>query len=416
MSESLSSSTRSGVSVQKTFASLHHHNYRLWFTGQLVSLIGTWMQSTAQGYLVYQLTNSSAFLGYVGFAAGLPTIIFTLYGGLIADRLPRRNLLIITQSFMMVLAFILAGLVLLNWIQPWMIIVLAFLLGIANAFDAPARQAFVTELVPREDLTNAIALNSIMFNGGAVVGPAVAGFTYAAFGPVWCFAINGISFLAVIAALFFMKLPPLPTLPKQASAMKDIFVGVKFAMSNDTIRMLLVSLAVYNIFAFSLVTLIPALAVSVLHGDVTTNGLLVSARGIGGLLGGLMIAALAHLRMRGKVWTIGYFVTPITMAFIALTHWLPMALVLFGVLGWALMSVVNNTNALVQGMIPDELRGRVMGVYMLVLMGSSPLGSLFIGTAADLLTEPTAVLICASVVMAFALFTYFTRPQLRRLQ
>jgi MFS family permease len=401
--------------MQKTFASLNYYNYRLWFIGQILSLIGTWMQSTAQGYLVYSLTNSAAYLGYIGFASGIPSIIFTLYGGLIADRLPRRKLLIITQSFMMVLAFILAALVAFNRIQPWMIIVLAFFLGTANAFDAPARQAFVTELVPREDLTNAIALNSIMFNGGAVVGPAIAGLTYAWFGPVWCFAINGISFIAVITALFLMKIQAVPHLPRQGSAIQDMLVGVKFAATNGTIRMLLLALAVFNLFGFSMVTLIPAWAVNILHGDVTTNGWLVSARGVGGLLGGLMIAAVAHLRIRGKIWTIGYFVAPLVLAAIAVTRWLPLSLVLFGFFGWALMAVVNNTNALVQGMIPDELRGRVMGVYMLVLMGSSPLGSLFIGTTADLFSEPTAVLICAAGLLIFALLTYFLQPKLRKL-
>jgi MFS family permease len=185
----------------RTFAALKHSNYRLWFQGQLVSLFGTWMQTTAQGFLVFELTHSPEYLGYVGFAAGIPTWLFTLYGGVIADRVPRRTLLTVTQTSMMVLAFILAGLVFSHLVQPWHILALAFLLGVANSFDAPARQAFVGEMVAREDLTNAIALNATMFHMATAVGPAVAGFTYALFGPGWCFTLNGLSFIAVIAAL-----------------------------------------------------------------------------------------------------------------------------------------------------------------------------------------------------------------------
>ncbi|MCB0230644.1 MAG: MFS transporter, partial [Anaerolineae bacterium] len=179
----LAISPRTRLGVQQTFSALRHRNYRLWFIGQLISLAGTWMQTTAQGYLVFELTKSPAFLGYVGFAGGIPSWIFTLYGGVIADRVPRRTLIMITQAAMMVLAFAMTGLVVSGLIQAWQIIVLAMLLGVAQSFDAPARQAFVMEMVGREDLTNAIALNSTMFNMAAVVGPALAGIVYALWGP-----------------------------------------------------------------------------------------------------------------------------------------------------------------------------------------------------------------------------------------
>src|SRR5437773_6836739 len=200
-----------------TFASLKHRNYRLWFTGNLVSLFGTWMQATAQGYLVFQLTNSPAYLGYVGFAAGVPAWMFTLYGGVIADRMSRRTLMLITQTSMMILAFVLAGLVFAGLVRPWQIVTLAFLLGVANAFDGPARLAFVVELVDREDLTNAIALNATMFNLATATGPAMAGLTYALIGPAWCFMLNGLSFTASITALLRMKLPPPKPATKRAS-------------------------------------------------------------------------------------------------------------------------------------------------------------------------------------------------------
>jgi MFS family permease len=178
-------------SLPQTFIAFRNYNYRLWFMGQLISMVGTWMQTTAQGYLVYELTHDPAYLGYVAFAGGVPTWIFTLYGGLISDRVPRRTMMIVTQSVMMALAFILTGLVFTGLIQPWMIIVLAFLLGTANAFDAPARLAFVVEMVTREDVPNAIALNASMFNLATIVGPAVSGLTYALVGRYGAFLLTG---------------------------------------------------------------------------------------------------------------------------------------------------------------------------------------------------------------------------------
>ena len=192
--------------LTETFAALKHYNYRLYFIGMMVSMMGTWMQTTAQGFFIYQLTNSTTYLGLVVFIGGVPTWLFTLFGGVVADRIPRRTLIVITQTSMMVLAFILGALAFANAVQPWQILVLAFLLGVANAFDVPARMSFSLELVSREDMTNAIALNSTMQNISALVGPSVAGLTYAAFGPAWCFTINGISLIAMIIAMLLMRI------------------------------------------------------------------------------------------------------------------------------------------------------------------------------------------------------------------
>ena len=199
--------------ISQTFSSLQYPNFRLWFSGQIVSLIGTWMQATAQGYLIYELTKSPILLGVAGFAGGVPIWLFSLYSGLIADRISRRKMIMITQGSMMVLAVILAILTFTDTVQAWHIIILAFLLGTANAFDAPARQSFVVDMVPKEDLTNAIALNSSVFNLGTVIGPSVAGLVYAWLGPGWCFTINGISFIAVLIALFLMRITPRPAAP-----------------------------------------------------------------------------------------------------------------------------------------------------------------------------------------------------------
>lgn len=410
----------SGVNVseklrwQDTFAALKHYNYRLWFGGQMVSLMGTWMQSTAQGYLVYQLTGSPAYLGLVGFFGGLPSWLFTLFGGVVADRLPRRTLLVITQTVMMVLALILAGLTFAEIVQPWHIIVLAFLLGVANAFDAPARTAFILELVSREDMTNAIAMNSTMFNIGTVVGPSIAGLTYAAFGPAWCFTINGISFLAIIASLMFMRIQPVERPPRRASVLADLKEGLRYVATNRLIIILTSAVGLVSIFGIGMMTLLPAWAKDVLHGDVTTNGLLVSARGFGALISALMLASLGKRRMRGKLWTLGSFLMPVMMFALAWVRWLPLSLVTLVVIGWSFMMLMNNSNAMVQSQMPDHLRGRVMSVYTLVFFGSMPLGSLLAGSVAERFGEPVTVMLSAGILMVLAVAAWLFLPEVRR--
>ena len=398
---------------QKTFAALKHKNYRLWFWGQMVSLFGTWMQTTAQGFLIYQLTHSSAYLGYVGFAYGVPSWLFMLYGGVVADRVSKRKLLIITQSIMMILAFILATLVFTNTVQAWHILVLAFGLGSANAFDAPTRQAFVSEMVDREDLTNAVALNATMFNTALIVGPAIAGVIYAAFGPGWCFAVNGISFIAVIIALASMRLmPPAETSPHSStlSALKE---GINYVRHQPIILALIGLVATTSLFGMSLGTLLPAWAVKILHGDAATNGLLFSARGVGSLFGALTIATFGSSHVRGKFITAGSLCFPIFIALFALTYWLPLSLLLMVFVGASMIFVVNFSNATIQSIVPDSLRGRVMGVYTTIFMGSMPLGALFLGTIAEHAGEAKAAILSASAAFFIACLVWFLIPKVR---
>lgn len=372
------------------------------------------MQSAAQGYLLFELTRSSAYLGYVGFISGLPTWLFTLIGGLVADRVPRRNLLVFVQTSMMLPAFLLAGLTFAGWVQPWHILILAALNGVSNAFDAPARQSFVIELVDdRELLTNAIALNSSMFNLGMVVGPALGGIVYALAGPGWCFAINGISFLAVIAALLVMRLQPFTPPQHKTNAWQDILDGLRYVATNDLVRLLIFSLAVVAMFGFSLVNLIPAWAVNILGGDERTNGLLLSARGVGALVAALTLASLGERSRRGKIWTLGSFALPVGLSAFALTRWQPLSLALMALIGWGLLSMAINLNALIQSRVPDELRGRVMSIYSLTFMGSLPIGSLLAGEIANRWGEQNAFLFNAAVLGIFALLVYWRRPTLR---
>lgn len=402
------------ISARGTFASLSYPNYRLWFFGQMISLFGTWMQSTAQGYLVFELTRSPAYLGYVGFAAGLPSWLFMLYAGVIADRMPRRKLLIITQSSMMVLAFILAGLTFSGRVQPWHIVLLALCLGVANAFDAPGRQAFVTEMVDRKDLTNAIALNSTMFNSATAVGPAVAGLTYAAVGPAWCFTINGITFLAVISALALMKLKPLQPAVRLKSALGDIRLGFTYVATHRVVRTVILNLLVVSLFGISFVTLMPAWAVEILGGDATTNGYLQSARGLGALIGALMLAATSAFLPRGKLLNLGSFVFPALLLVFSTLHLLPVSLITLLGIGWGFMITANASNALVQAQVPDELRGRVMSIYTLAFFGFMPIGSLLAGAAAAAIGAPLTIRLGAVLLLLTAVLIWLRVPELRR--
>ncbi len=404
------------ASWQQTFAALKYPNYRLWFWGQMVSLFGTWMQSTAQGFLVFQLTHSPAYLGYVGFAAGLPSWVFMLYAGVIADRMSRRTLLVITQTCMMVLAFIIAGLTFLGLVQPWHILVLALVLGVANAFDAPARMAFVLEMVEREDLTNAIALNSAMFNSALVVGPAVAGITYAAFGPAWCFTLNGFSFIAVIAALLAMRLRPQVVARRRASTLTDLKEGLRYVASQPLIRTLISLVGTTALFGMCFVPLMPAWAVTVLGGNATTNGLLQSARGVGALSGALLIASLGRFRFKGRLLTFGTFAFSIMLLAFAFVRWLPLSLLTLACAGTAYILLLNLANGSVQTLSPDALRGRVMSVYSLIFFGFMPIGALLAGSFAQHFGSPLTVILGALVCLVVATLTWVFVPDLRALQ
>jgi MFS family permease len=402
--------------MNSTFAALKYHNYRLWFNGQLVSLFGTWMQNTAQGFLVYELTGSPAYLGVVGFVAGIPSWFFMLYAGVVADRIPRRTVLLITQTVMMFLAFIQAGLTFLDLIQPWHLLILAFMLGIANAFDAPARISFVSDLVDREDMTNAIALNGGMFNLATIVGPAVAGLTYAAFGPAWCFFLNGLSFMAVLAALGMMRIPARAAPAKKASTLDDLVEGFRYINVQSVVRTLIILVGLVSMFGSSFITLMPAWAVEVLGGDVRTNGLMRAFQGLGALLGALTIASLGRFGLRGKLITWGSFAFPALLLVFASITWAPLAMAALIFIGFTLVMIMNLANALVQTTVPDALRGRVMGIYTLTFFGLFPFGSLIMGTVAEGFGEAAAVYLGALILLAGGGLIFIFAPRIRALE
>lgn len=400
----------------QTFASLRHPNYRLWFMGQLASLMGTYMQSTAQGFLAFQLTHSTVFLGTVGFATGAPCLFLMLFGGVISDRMARRNLLIGTQTGMMILAFILSALAFTGVVRPWNIVALAFGLGIANAFDAPTRQGFVLEMVPREDLSNAIALNSAMYNLATVVGPAIGGLTYALFGPGWCFAINGISFLAVMAALSRMRLPPAPARPSRVSPLTDLSEGVRYVVSHATVLTLIAVCAVTTLVGLTYSTLIPAWSVVVLRGGAATNGWLQSAIGIGSLTGALVIASLGRFRFKGRLLTLGTLAFPALIVIFSFTRTLPLSVLALVGVGLGYVFLYNMLNSLIQHQAPEGLRGRVIAFYSLSFNGILPFGALLSGAAAFALGVQHAVLLSGSLLLTFGVVLWLRVPGLRQLE
>lgn len=403
-------------SWRQTFYALKYPNYRLWFWGQLISVFGSWMQMTAQAFLIYELTHSPAYLGYAGFAAGLPSWLFMLYGGVVADRFPRRHILIITQTLMMLLAFFLAALVFLKLIQPWHIIVLTFCTGIVNAFDAPARQAFVLEMIEPDALTNAIALNSAFFNTAQALGPAAGGLIYAALGPAWCFTINGLSFIAVIVALALMKLRPFIPRSSNNSIVEDLKEGVIYVLKHSTIRLLVLTVAVTTLFGRAFITLLPAWAVQILHGDARTNGFLLTASGLGSLIGALFIASFSHHLTRGKLLMAGMFFYPLSIILFAVSRFLPLSLLFLLISGFGVIIIYNLCNALVQLQTPENMRGRVMSIYSFVFFGLMPFASLWIGQVANLLGEKLPVLASAIIFLVYSVVIFFSAGHLKKLK
>ncbi len=400
-----------------TFRALKYPNYKLWFFGQLISLFGSWMQTTALGFFVYELTHSPAYLGYLGFSAGLPTWLFMLYAGVIADRISRRKILIFTQFIMMTLAFILAVLTFAKIVQAWHIIILALGMGAANAFDAPARQAFVREMVEPEALTNAIALNSAIFNTAIALGPAAGGIIYAALGPEWCFTINGLTFIAVIFALLSMKLTThFNTTQTRSSPIKDLKEGFKYTFTHPTIRILIFTVAIIALFGTSFTTLLPAWAVKIFHGDARTNGFLQTARGLGALTSALFIASLGIFNFKGKLLTIGTFLFPFFILLFSLNSNFPLALILLFGAGIAQILIMNLCNALVQIQVEEAVRGRVMAIYTFFFFGLIPFGALWIGTVAQLLSVRLAIIIASSITLLYAILLYTLGRPIWKLQ
>jgi MFS family permease len=370
------------------FRALQHRNFQLFIAGQLTSLIGTWMQTTAQLWLVYKLTNSAALLGVFGFANQVPILFLAALGGYIGDRYNRHFGVIWTQTVSMVLAFVLAALTFANIIQVWELIFVAFLVGVVNAFDVPIRQAFLVEMVVKEDLPNAIALNSSIFNGARVVGPAIAGFALAWKGPAWCFFLNGVSFLAVIGALLAMRIVKRESKKEAGSPFQSFMQGFRFAMSDLPIRSTLLLLSMLSLLGLQYSVFLPIFASEVLHRGAKGFGLLMSAAGVGAVLGALHFAA--RTSYKGLARWVAATSTTCAVGLVIFSQsryfWLSMAVLL--VVGFCATVQMAATNTTLQNRVPDQLRGRIMAVYATMFMGVQPIGSLIAGGVAKHIGAP----------------------------
>jgi MFS family permease len=404
-----------GFGLSRTFASLRHRNYRLFFFGQLVSLIGTWMLIVAQAWLVYELTGSPFKLGIVSFCSGVPVLLFSLWAGVIADRVPKRRLILATQTAMMLLAFILAVDVFAGTVLWWHVAILAFLLGTANAFDAPTRQAFVVEMVGRKELTNAIALNSAMFNSARIVGPALAAVTLAVFGTGWCFVLNGVSFLAVIAGLLMMDVKPYVGAVQTESPLTQMREGLNYIRHHSTVRPLIVLVAVSNMFGLGFNALLPAFAKDVLHVGEVGFGFMSTAVGVGALAGALAIASLGDYQRKGLMLTCGNLLFPAMVIAVSLSRSFHLTIGLLVMAGLGFMTQNATANTLVQTTVPDKLRGRVMSVYMMVFLGFFPIGALIAGAVGERFGVPIGAAFGGTVALACGLIMLWRSPQLRSL-
>ncbi len=402
----------------RAFSALSHRNFRLFFFGQLVSLVGSWMQSTALQWLVYNLTGSQTSLGLVTFANFLPVLLFSLFMGVLIDRFPRRRLLLFTQTWFMVLAVLLAALTWAGVIRFWHILVLSLLLGFGNALDMPGRQAFVVEMVDddKDDLLNAISLNSTLFNLARIIGPGIGGVVVAALGEAPAFAINALTFLAIIVSLLLMHLPP-PALEARAEApLRNLKQGLAYLLRQHTILGLVTMVALFSMAGFGALTLLPVFAKDILHTGAQGFGNLMAAQGVGALAGALSLIFLGERWHKGRALLANrLFIGPALMS-LALSRSPSVSMALMVVLGYTFTTQLVLTNTLIQTLVPDALRGRVMSAYTWALGGFYPVGSLAIGALGDHIGAPATAFLAGAVCAGLIALNLAAFPKMQRLR
>lgn len=404
--------------IKQVLRSLRHRNYRLFFGGQGISLVGTWMQQIALGWLVYRLTDSAFLLGIVSFAGQIPTFILASFAGVLADRYNKHKIIIITQTLAMIQATVLAILTLTNTIQIWHIISLSVFVGIVNAFDMPTRQSFVIDLVDdKSDLPNAIALNSSMFNTARLVGPTIAGILISVLGEGLCFLLNAISYIAVIIALFMMHIVPKVGSIKKEKVLKGLKEGVKYAYNFKPIRVLLLFLGLVSLTGIPYTVLMPIFARDILKGNANTLGFLFGAVGIGALVGAIYLASRKTVLGLGRWIAIASAIFAAGLILFSLSENLIFSLVLMLFTGFGMMVHMASTNTLLQTLVEDDKRGRVMSLYVMAFMGTAPLGSLVAGILASKFGAPYTVLsggiICLLGVIVYSKYLPKLRSHIR---
>jgi MFS family permease len=393
---------------------LSSRNFRLFVFGQGISLIGTWMQAVALGWLVLEITNSPFAVGLNQALRSFGVLLFTLYAGVIVDRVDKRRLIVWTQVLQMLEALALAALVWTRSVTTWQVMALAVLFGIVNAFDIPARQAFIADLVGREDLMNAIALNSSMFNAARIVGPAVAGVLIGATGVGMCFFLNGVSYVAVVASLLAIRLPPFVPQPMPGSAWEGLHQAVAFIRSDARVWALVVLVAVFSVLGFPFLVLMPVVARDVLHTDARGYGLLMAAVGVGAMLGALGLAVAGRRVHKGGALLAGGTAFGALLGLFAAARSVAGALALLALAGCAMIVTTALANTMLQTLVPDALRGRVMAFYAFVFVGMAPLGAFQAGLVAEHTGAPVAIALGGAGCLIAAGLAAWRVPELRR--
>ncbi len=396
------------VGIKHILRALRYRNFRLFFAGQVISLIGTWMQYLAMSWLVYRLTNSPFALGVIGFASQITAFFVSPFSGVWADRWNRHRIVIVTQILAMLQAFVLAGLVMSGVVQVWHIIVLSIFLGLVNSFDMPVRQSFTIDMIKnKEDLGNAIALNSMMFNLARFIGPMVAGFVVASFGEGVCFLINGISYTAVIIALFLMKITPFKAENNRQRIWESMKEGFIYTFGFPPMRFILVLMGLVSLVVMPYAVLLPAFAKDVLHGNSRTLGFLMGAAGTGALAGAIFMAAKKGVRGLGKSISIATFMFGIGLVVLSYASSVWLSLVLMVFIGFGLMVHMASSNTVLQTIVDDDKRGRVMGFYVMTFIGLTPFGSLLAGSLASHIGTPRTFLLAGvSCVLGGFVFVF----------
>jgi len=400
--------------LQLLMRALHYRNYRLFFMGQSISLVGTWMQQVAMSWLVYRLTGSAVLLGVIGFASQIPTFLIAPFAGVLADRWDRRKLVLATQACAMFQAALLAAFVLTGIIKVWHIMVLASFLGVISAFDIPVRHSFVVDMVEdKESLGNAIALNSSMFNGARLLGPSIAGLMIASLGEGVCFIVNAASYLAVIVAVSLMRVKPAQRRGNHRHVLLELREGVEYAYGFKPIRAILLLLGVLSLMGMPYSVLMPVFARELLHGGAHTYGFLMGATGLGALASTIFLASRKSVLGLGRLMWICSGVFACGVAAFALSRVLVVSLLFLCVSGFGMMTVVASANTVLQTIVDDDKRGRVMSFYTMAFMGTTPVGSLCAGFIADRIGAANTILIGAGACLAGGL--YFARhlPEIR---
>ncbi len=403
-------------SLRVTFRALSHRNYRLFFGGQGISLIGTWMQQIAMNWLIYRLTDSAFLLGVVGFTSRLPTFLFASLAGVMADRWNRHRLLVLTQALSMLQAMILAILVLTGSVAVWHVVLLSLFLGLINALDVPTRQSFVVDMIERkEDLGNAIALNSSIVNGARLIGPSIAGLLIATLGEGICFLLNGISFIAVLCALLAMRIRPQKREVRTRNVLKGLKEGFSYAFGFGPIRAVLLLLALVSMMGMPYSVLMPVFAEKILKGGPETFGFLLAATGVGAVTGSLYLASRRTVLGLGRVIVISASLFGVALIGFSLSRmfWLSMLTLL--VAGFGMMVQMASSNTILQTIVEEDKRGRVMSFYTMAFMGMVPFGSLLSGGLAERIGAPFTVLLGGVACIAGGVLFARKLPEIRKL-